>query len=283
MAHQLWHAPGMGLGIKWGFGEDLMTQRIARTAKVPIITLPRCSRFALLLKTARQSVFVGKNNQTFGDGESGQTRDVVDIQLAHHVLTVRFHGANTDPESAGDFFIAKTSGEVCQNFPLAVGELRGAGSFTGAMDELVKGRARDIRAEKGFAGIDRFDSAHQFLQGGFFEDIAARAGLDDAQDIIGVAVHREDEDFDAGKFTTQAFGDRQAVHEGHFDVHEDDVGQKLLGFAKGFEAIGGFADDGEAFLPGEAGADAAPDKRVVIDQQQFNTTFHQLLKSLPDA
>ena len=70
-------------------------------------------------------VFLAKNNQTFGDGEFGQTRDAVDIQLAHDVLAVRFDGANTDPEGVGDFFIAKTFGEVNHNFPLAVGELRG--------------------------------------------------------------------------------------------------------------------------------------------------------------
>src|SRR6266446_223268 len=211
-------------------------------------------------------VLLGKNNQTFGDGEFGQTRDAVDIQLAHDVLAVRFHGANTDPEGVGDFFIAKAFGEVNHNFPLAIGKLSGGWSFTGAADELVQGHPRDIRAEKGFAGIDRFDGAHQFLQGGFFEHIATRAGLDDAQDIIGVAVHREDEDFYVGKFTMQEFGDRQAVHEGHVDVHEDDIGQDLLGFANGFEAIGGFADDDEAFLPGEAGTDSAPDKRMVIHQ-----------------
>ena len=134
------------------------------------------------------------------------------------------------------------------------------------MDELVQSHARDIRAEKGFAGIDRFDGAHQFLQGGFFEHITTCAGLDDAQDIIGIAVHREDEDFYVGKLTMQEFGDRQAVHEGHVDVHEDDVGQKILGFANGFKAIGRFADDGEAFLPGEAETDSAPDNRMVIHQ-----------------
>ena len=36
--------------------------------------------------------------QAFGDGEFGQTRDAVDIQLAHDVLAVCFHGANTDSE-----------------------------------------------------------------------------------------------------------------------------------------------------------------------------------------
>src|SRR5438445_671799 len=211
-------------------------------------------------------VYITKNNQTFGDGEFGQTRHAVDIQLAHDVLAVRFHGANTDSEGAGDFLIAKALGDVNQNFPLAIGGLRGGRSFTGAADELVQCHARDIRAEKGFAGIDRFDGAHQFLQGCFFEHIAARPGLDDAQDIFGVAVHREDEDFDVWKFTAQVFGDRQAVHEGHINVHEDDVRQKLLRFANGFEAISGFADDGEAFLPGETGTDSAPDNGMVVNQ-----------------
>ena len=68
-------------------------------------------------------VFLAKNSQTFGDGEFGQSRDVVDIHLAHDSLAVRFHGANADSEDNGDFFIAKTLGEVSQNFLLAVGEV----------------------------------------------------------------------------------------------------------------------------------------------------------------
>ena len=51
-------------------------------------------------------VFLAKNNQSFGDGEFGQTRDAVDIQLAYDVLAVRFHGANADSQGASDFFIA---------------------------------------------------------------------------------------------------------------------------------------------------------------------------------
>jgi hypothetical protein len=53
---------------------------------------------------------------------------------------------------------------------------------------------------------------------------------------------------------------------GHINVHEDDVRQKLLGFANGFEAIGSFADDDEAFLAREAGTDSAPDNRMVVNQ-----------------
>jgi len=80
---------------------------------------------------ARQSIFLAKNNQTFGDGEFGQTRDAVDIQLAHDVLAVGFHGANTDSEGAGDFLIAEALGDVNQNFPLAIGGLRGVDASPG--------------------------------------------------------------------------------------------------------------------------------------------------------
>src|SRR5438552_16267038 len=62
-----------------------------------------------------------QNSQTLGDGELGQTRDAVDIQLAYDALAMGFHGANADAESARNFFIAEAFGDVNQNFTLAIG------------------------------------------------------------------------------------------------------------------------------------------------------------------
>ena len=87
-------------------------------------------------------------------------------------------------------------------------------------------------------------------------------------------MHREDEDFDVGKFTTQEFGGLQAVHEGHVDVHEDDIGQELLGFPNGFNAIGGFADDFDAFLLGKAQTNSSADNWMIINQQEFDMCSH---------
>jgi hypothetical protein len=48
-------------------------------------------------------VFLAQINQPFGDGEFGQSRDAMDIQLLHDPLAVRFHRANAHPEGVGDF------------------------------------------------------------------------------------------------------------------------------------------------------------------------------------
>src|SRR6266404_4303995 len=93
--------------------------------------------------------FIAQINQPFGDGEFGQSRDAMDIQLVHYVLAVCFHRANAQSKGAGDFLIAKAFGDVDQNLPLAIGDLRGGWSFTGSADEFVQCHVRDSRAEKG--------------------------------------------------------------------------------------------------------------------------------------
>ena len=98
--------------------------------------------------------------------------------------------------------------------------------------------------------------------------------MDDAHDVIGVAMHREDEDFDLGQLFAEQFRDGQSVHFGHIDIHEDDIGGQFACFAHGFLAIGRFADDREVFVAGEGGADAFSHDGMIVDQEEFDAFFH---------
>ncbi len=47
-------------------------------------------------------------NNSRGDGVTSQTRNVVDTQLLHQMLTMLFHGLDTDPKFGGDLFVGLT-------------------------------------------------------------------------------------------------------------------------------------------------------------------------------
>ena len=62
----------------------------------------------------------------------------------------------------------------------------------------------------------------------------------------------------------------QAVDDGHVDVHEHDVGVLLEADALDFEAVAGFADDGDAALELEEGLEALAEELVVVGQDDTN-------------
>ena len=69
-------------------------------------------------------------------------------------------------------------------------------------------------------------------------------------------------------------GDRfEPVHVRHGDVHEDDIGQALAGLGEGFVAVGRFIHHLQIGLRGEVGFNALPDDGVIIDQQDFDSSW----------
>ena len=91
--------------------------------------------------------------------------------------------------------------------------------------------------------IDGFDGAQQLLRGCFLGYISVRAGLDDAEDVLLVAMHRQHQYFDLWRFLPQYFGDRQAIHARHTDVHQHDIRGQFARLAQGFVAIAGLTDN----------------------------------------
>lgn len=62
-----------------------------------------------------------------------------------------------------------------------------------------------------------------------------------------------------------------AVHFGHADVHEDDVGAVLAGGFDGFEAGAGFGDDLDVFLVVEDHGEAVVDDGDADALRTWNT------------
>ena len=82
-----------------------------------------------------------------------------------------------------------------------------------------------------------------------------------------VGVHREHDDADVGHVLFDLAGGLHAVHLGHGDVHQDDVGLEVLGQADGLLAVAGLADDVEA-LVGHRTVKTFTQHPVVVRQHQ---------------
>ena len=101
----------------------------------------------------------------------------MDVELAHDAFAMSLHSAHAHAERAGDFLVAHPVSDVDENFALAIGQIRRAVDVAIAAHELVQRHARNIGAEVRFAVVDDVNGAGKFLRRRVFEDVAARAGL----------------------------------------------------------------------------------------------------------
>src|SRR5690606_41766414 len=110
------------------------------------------------------------------------------------------------------------------------------------------------------------------VQGVFGKDVLAReAGRPGAQRVEGVLVHavvgqQDDVDGGQGRVRGDAPGRFGAVHDGHLDVDESDIGQQLPDERQAFLAVGGLGHHLDVVLEVEQRTETAADERLVIDQ-----------------
>jgi hypothetical protein len=112
--------------------------------------------------------------------------------------------------------------------------------------------------------VDEGDRSDEFGGGGVFEEVAGCAVLQGLGDVFGVVEGGEDEDFGVGKSRDDRFGGRNAVHDGHSDVHEDDIGFEGCEEVDRLFAVFGFTDDLEVGFGFEEGAESSTDERLIV-------------------
>ena len=79
--------------------------------------------------------------------------------------------------------------------------------------------------------------------------------------------HRQPENPDVGELGADARGRFDAVHVRHRDVHEDDVGPQRVRVGDRLEAVRRLADDRELRPLIEHLPQRAPDRRVIVDDE----------------
>src|SRR5690349_2611826 len=127
----------------------------------------------------------------------------MDVELAHNTLAMSLHCADSHIEAGGNFFVAKPFGDGDENLTLAIADMGNLRAFTRPSDKLVQGDPSNIGTEIVIPGMDGFDCLGQIVGRGVFQDVATSAGLKDAQNVIRLAVHRENKHLNARKFTSQ--------------------------------------------------------------------------------
>src|SRR5215471_13034284 len=102
-------------------------------------------------------------DQTFRNGEFGQTGNTVDVELAHDPLAMCFHGSDPYAETAGDFLIAEPFSNRDEYFAFTVAHLGCFWAVTATANELIDRDPSDVRTKEGFPRVDRFDSLDEFI------------------------------------------------------------------------------------------------------------------------
>jgi hypothetical protein len=113
-----------------------------------------------------------------------------------------------------------------------------------------------------------FRSVHAARIG--FEDVAARAGLDQVLCEVIDLVDGEDQDLrwrHSGADLTCRF---EAVHLGHPHVEDDDVGTELRRLGHRFAPVGRFGADPPAFMSREQRTNALSNDVVIIGDEDLN-------------
>lgn len=133
------------------------------------------------------------------------------------------------------------------------------------VDEL----ASDGGCEQGVtAGGDAY-GVQEVLRQDVLDQETGGAGAQRVEDVLVHAVVGQHDDVyvGQGRVRGDAPGRLDAVHDGHLDVDESDVGQPLLGEREALLAVGGLGHHLDVVLEVEQRAEAAADERLVIDQQ----------------
>jgi len=96
-------------------------------------------------------------------------------------------------------------------------------------------------------------------------DVVVEVVVDDLMDVGVGAESGEEDDSDIWGVFLELAGGTEAVHAGHSDIHEDDVGLNFFGKFDGFSSIICFSDDFEGGVCLKERAERLSEEGVVVD------------------
>jgi hypothetical protein len=170
-------------------------------------------------------------------------------------------------QPVGDLLVREAFGQQSQHLLLAGGQRLdrdrqvapvAPGEVIGDQ-RLGGGRGEERLAEHHLA--DRLD---QVDVGRALEDVAGRAGLQRPEQVLRVVVHRQHQHLDLGRQPVDRARRVDAVHAGHRDVEQRDLGPQGEDALDALGAVAGLADHLEPRLGGQQRAQPAAQDRVVV-------------------
>jgi hypothetical protein len=109
-----------------------------------------------------------------------------------------------------------------------------------------------------------FDDGEKVADKIRFAAVGASANFDGLVGDDGWIVLTHKDDIDLGNLAAEDTGGIEAVHAGHADVHQDDVGLMGTGELDGLLAVGSLAADLQVGAAGEHHGDDVADAGIVI-------------------
>lgn len=216
----------------------------------------------------------GIASQAPGQGQLGEPGDVVDANLLHERFAVAAHSLEAEVEEDGDFLAGFSVGDQAHHLHFAraqmVARAGGILFLRGGPLKTFEQAIGDLGAEVGAAlgnGTERVD---EIAVGGAFEDEAAGAEADGADDGLFIVVHGEDDDFGFGGVPEDFGGGVDAVESGQAEIHDDDwrmeLAHELDGLFPGFA----FTGDSEVGRLLEDSFQAIPHDLVIVDEEDVH-------------
>ena len=182
-----------------------------------------------------------------------------------------FDGASGNADGSRDLLADFSGGEELHDFQFAGGERAASDGMFGAIiivalivDESFHHGHREAAGKERLVLLDVADGSDQFGVGIGFQDVATSAAAENfASDIFG-KVHGENQDFGIGRLFANDAGDFEAIHFGHGEVEQNEVGFGFFDVLDSFDAVGGFATNFQAGLRFKEGTNPAAHDSVII-------------------
>jgi hypothetical protein len=179
-----------------------------------------------------------------------------------------------EEEALGDLGVRKAASELDQDLPLPRGELveLGVPCAAGAywVRELVRKQVEEApghaRRDDRVADGDAADGPDKLRWQNVLQDEAARAESKRTERVFIQVEGRQDQDTGTRLDRHDRSRRLNAVHARHPDVHHDDVRVAPAGQLDRGRAVGGLADDSDAFLLFQDHAEALAQERLVVNE-----------------
>jgi signal transduction histidine kinase len=183
---------------------------------------------------------------------------------------VRAHGVLGDEEALCDLVRAEVLVEEEQHLDLARGEHArdrfGDAVEPAALAHAVEQPPRDTARERCLASRDAAQEGRDLLRRLGLEQVAGGAGADRPEEVLLRVRRGQDDHFGLGRLLADAGERGEAVHPGHREIEEHEVGLEALRGVDRLLAAGSVAHDFEALLREEGGEGITRERMVVHEQ-----------------
>src|SRR2546421_2681887 len=199
-------------------------------------------------------------------GKLHELDGIADLELLHDSRAVRFHGLGRKRQGLRDRGVGAPFDDQLQHVPLTQGEAVERADVRAFAEIVVDHRLGDPVAQVSFPGAQRSPRLPPSLARGFLEDVALRARLQGAVDVLRAQIHGEDQHARLRAFLDDAPRRLDAVELRHGDVNDADVRFQAQRLGDRLAAVARRRDHLQV-ARFEQGPKTVPDDRVIVGKQ----------------